>query len=41
VLGLPDTIEAYCLIPVGWPMGSFGPVTRLPVEQTMRWDRWE
>jgi nitroreductase len=41
VLGLPDTIEAYCLIPVGWPMGNFGPVTRLPVEQTMRWDRWE
>ncbi len=41
VLGLPDTVEAYCLIPVGYPMGKFGPVTRLPVEETLRWDRWE
>ncbi|MEJ2132739.1 MAG: nitroreductase family protein [Gammaproteobacteria bacterium] len=40
VLALPDDIEAYCLIPVGFPIGRFGPVTRLPVEETMRWDRW-
>jgi nitroreductase len=40
VLGLPDDMEAFCLIPVGYPMGNFGPVTRLPVEETMRWDRW-
>ncbi|MCZ6875403.1 MAG: nitroreductase family protein [bacterium] len=40
VLGLPDDIEAFCLIPVGYPMGKFGPVSRLPVAQTLRWDRW-
>lgn len=40
VLALPDTIEPFCLIPVGWPMGKFGPVTRRPVEEIMRWDRW-
>lgn len=40
VLGLPDTMEAYCLVPVGYPIGRFGPVTRLPVEETLRWDRW-
>jgi len=39
-LGLPPEMEAFCLIPVGYPMGNFGPVTRLPVEETMRWDRW-
>jgi nitroreductase len=39
-LGLPDNVAAFCLIPVGWPMGNFGPVTRLPVEETVRWDRW-
>lgn len=39
-LGLPENVAAYCLIPVGWPMGNFGPLTRLPVEQTVRWDRW-
>jgi nitroreductase len=39
-LGLPDTVAAFCLIPVGWPLGKFGPLTRLPVEETVRWDRW-
>jgi nitroreductase len=41
VLNLPDSMAAYCLIPVGYPLGKFGPVTRLPVEKTMRWDRWD
>lgn len=40
VLALPGNMEAYCLIPVGYPMGKFGPVTRLPVEQTLRWENW-
>jgi nitroreductase len=40
VLGLPENVGTVCLIPVGWPMGNFGPVTRLPVEQTVHWDRW-
>ena len=50
VLGLPDTIEPFCLIPVGYPLGKFGPVTRQagrrsdalgPVVLTLwRWDRW-
>jgi nitroreductase len=39
-LALPPNIEPFCLIPVGWPMGKFGPVTRRPVEEIMRWDRW-
>jgi nitroreductase len=40
-LGLPDTMEAYCLIPVGYPRGRFGPVSRLPVTETFRFDRWQ
>jgi len=40
VLNLPDTMMAYCLIPVGYPLGKFGPVTRKPVEEVMRWDQW-
>ena len=40
ILELPDNVAAYCLIPVGYPTGKFGPVTRLPVEETLRWDRW-
>ncbi len=41
VLGLPDNMEAFCLIPVGYPLGRFGPVTRLPVEETVHWDQWQ
>lgn len=40
VLGLPDGIEPFCLIPVGYPLGKFGPVTRKPLTEIMRWDRW-
>ena len=39
-LNLPNTMAAYCLIPVGYPLGKFGPVTRKPVEDVMRWDQW-
>lgn len=41
VLNLPDTMEAFALIPVGYPKGNFGPVTRLPVDEILRWDRWD
>lgn len=40
ILQLPENIAAYALIPVGWPLGKFGPVTRLPVDEVLRFDRW-
>ena len=39
-LSLPETFAALCLIPVGYPQGRFGPVTRNPVGDIMRFDRW-
>ena len=39
-LNLPENFAALCLIPVGYPKGNFGPVTRRPVEDIMRFDRW-
>jgi len=39
-LNLPETFAALCLIPVGYPMGKFGPVSRRPVEEIMRFDQW-
>ena len=41
VLALPETMAAYCLIPVGYPTGNFGPVKRKPVSEVMRFDRWQ
>jgi nitroreductase len=40
VLNLPETMAAYCLIPVGYPLGNFGPVTRKSVHEIMRFDGW-
>jgi nitroreductase len=39
-LELPETVRAYGLIPVGYPLGKFGSVTRLPVAEVTRFDRW-
>jgi len=39
-LALPDEVEAHCLIPVGYPLGRFGSVTRAPVAEVLRFDRW-
>lgn len=39
-LNLPETMAALCLIPVGYPLGKFGPVTRKPVQEILRFDRW-
>lgn len=39
-LDLPETFAALCMIPVGYPKGKFGPVTRRPVEEIMRFDSW-
>ena len=40
IVGVPERVEPYVLVPVGYPRGNFGPVTRLPVEQTVHFDRW-
>ncbi len=40
VVNLPETMAALCLIPVGYPTGKFGPVSRKPVEEIVRFDRW-
>lgn len=40
VLGLPDRVRAQAIIPIGYPLGRFGPVRRLPVEAVMMDDRW-
>ncbi len=41
VLGLPADVAAQAVIPVGWPAGRFGPVSRLPAEEVTRFDRWD
>lgn len=40
VLGLPDLVEPYAILPVGYPTGNFGSLTRLPLEEVIHYDRW-
>jgi nitroreductase len=40
VLGIPRSIRTFALIPVGYPLGRFGPVRRRPAERVIHWDRW-
>ena len=40
VLGIPRGVNTYAVIPVGWPRGRFGPVTRRPAREAIHWDRW-
>jgi nitroreductase len=35
---IPDNMEVSALLPLGYPQGHFGPTTRRPVENVIRWD---
>ena len=39
-LGLPPGVHSYAILPIGWPMGNFGPVGRGPMEEFVFLDRW-
>jgi nitroreductase len=40
VLGIPRGINTYAIVPVGWPLGRFGPVSRRPGAEAIHRDRW-
>ncbi len=40
VLRIPDEMFPCALMPIGWPVGKFGPVTRRPVSEVAFADRW-
>jgi nitroreductase len=39
-LGLPPDVHSYALLPVGYPMGRFGPVRRVALSDVVYEDRW-
>jgi nitroreductase len=39
-LGLPPNVHSYALLPIGYPMGRFGPVRRVPLADVVYEDRW-
>src|SRR5438309_6321464 len=39
-LGLPPDVHSYALLPIGYPMGRFGPVRRVPIANVAFEDQW-
>jgi nitroreductase len=39
-LGLPPGVHSYALLPIGYPMGRFGPVHRIALADVVYEDRW-
>ena len=40
VLGLPDDVQTYALMRIGYPRGNFGPLTRRALSEVVHADRW-
>jgi nitroreductase len=39
-LGLPPGVHSYALLPIGYPLGRFGPVRRIALADVVFEDRW-
>jgi nitroreductase len=39
-LGLPPDVHSYALLPIGYPLGRFGPVRRMSLEDVAYADQW-
>jgi nitroreductase len=40
LLGIPEDVSTWALMPVGWPIDKFGPLTRRPLAEILYSDRW-
>ena len=40
ILGLPDGVMSFAILPIGYPEGNFGPVGRGPIEDIVYKDQW-
>ena len=40
VLGIPDDVDTFAMMPIGYPRGRFGPLQRRPVAEVAYADRW-
>jgi nitroreductase len=40
LLGIPEDVSTWALMPIGWPIDKFGPLTRRPLAEVAHADRW-
>ncbi len=40
LLRLPDDVDSFAMMPIGWPMDRFGPLSRRPLSEVVHADGW-
>jgi nitroreductase len=40
LLGLPQDVDTFAMMPIGWPLDAFGPLSRKPLAEVVHADRW-
>ena len=40
LIGMPDDFDSFAMMPVGWPIDTFGPLTRRPLGEVVHVDGW-
>jgi nitroreductase len=40
ILGCPWNVQPCAVVPLGWPLGRYGPTTRRPVGEVVSLDRY-
>ena len=40
LLEIPEDVQIYCCLPLGYPRGKFGPTARLPSEEITSYNKW-
>jgi nitroreductase len=40
LLGLPADVDTFAMMPIGWPVDRFGPLTRRPLGEVVHADGW-
>ncbi len=40
ILGIPDDVQTFAIIPVGYPLGRWSEARRRPVSEVAYWDGW-
>ena len=41
LLGIPEEVKTFVMLPIGYPIDKIGPVSRLPVEEVTYRDTWD
>jgi nitroreductase len=40
IFNLPPEVNTYAVVPIGYPLGKFGPVNRRPIAESIHWNSW-